>query len=220
MGLDYLLNQDMYINKFIPKTMPALDGRQSSGKLQAITSDRSRQGHTQFAAHRYYHPYHYAPHNAHFSSSVDTHAHALNIHGISNRKQSSSSNSAKTFQCRTCAKSFASSSNLKGHITTVHEDFHQYSCSIFGMSFGLKQNLDIHIQVKHEKKRPYCCDVCGSGFGYKHVIQNHLQNRNGLPARTGKRKYTEYGSYCTMNRLGFSGECRKDTEFVRCLIDI
>lgn len=180
MGLDYLLNDDMYTSKAIPKNRPALDGRHGSGTTQVTPSDRSRQSHIQPAPHRSYPTYQPAPHNEHLNTSVDTHVHALNSHGISNRKHSSSSNSVKTYQCKICGTSFAIKSNLKRHISTVHEDRRQYMCRICGMSFGLKQNLDTHIQAKHEKKRPYHCDLCGSRFGYKHVLQNHSRNIHGL----------------------------------------
>lgn len=89
----------------------------------------------------------------------------------------------RVFPCPQCGFVFKMRSNLKRHISTVHEDRRTFVCDICQMSFGLKQNLVTHVRVKHERSRPFVCDKCGMTFGYKQVLQNHVRNihtrRNG-----------------------------------------
>lgn len=82
----------------------------------------------------------------------------------------------RLFPCTQCGFEFGMRSNLKRHISTVHEDQRGFRCDVCGASFGLKQNLVTHVRVKHERRRPFSCDTCGLKFGYKQVLQNHVRN--------------------------------------------
>lgn len=82
----------------------------------------------------------------------------------------------KLFPCSQCGFVFGMRSNLKRHVSTVHEDQRMFTCEVCPASFGLKQNLVTHVRVKHERRRPFSCDTCGQKFGYKQVLQNHVRN--------------------------------------------
>lgn len=90
----------------------------------------------------------------------------------------------RLFPCGQCGFVFGMRSNLKRHISTVHEDRRGFRCGICAASFGLKQNLVTHVRVKHERRRPFACETCGLTFGYKQVLQNHVRN---IHANGGKR---------------------------------
>ena len=53
------------------------------------------------------------------------------------------------FQCNTCGKSFASNSNLQGHIENVHEKLKKYKCGHCEISFGRKSDLKRHVKRRH-----------------------------------------------------------------------
>lgn len=85
----------------------------------------------------------------------------------------------KVFPCTQCGFVFGMRSNLKRHVSTVHDDLRAFRCEVCPASFGLKQNLVTHVRVKHERRRPFSCETCGQKFGYKQVLQNHIRNIHG-----------------------------------------
>lgn len=86
----------------------------------------------------------------------------------------------RRFVCEQCGCAFGMRSNLKRHISTVHEQRRIFRCELCGAAFGLKQNLCTHVRVKHLKVRAFECEVCRYCFGYKQVLQNHRRSIHGL----------------------------------------
>ena len=67
---------------------------------------------------------------------------------------------SRSFKCKICHTSFEVKTNLKKHITVVHEGRKLTKCSICDATFKSKHNLKRHIDAVHEEKKPFKCNLC------------------------------------------------------------
>ena len=82
----------------------------------------------------------------------------------------------KDFECTTCHVGFTNNSNLKRHVSYVHEDGKpkRHSCPKCGKSFRTKEYVKEHVEVVHEGKKPFKCDYCDVCFGRKSDRKSHV----------------------------------------------
>ena len=59
------------------------------------------------------------------------------------------------YKCESCGKSFSQTTNLKRHITSVHEDPKDYKCKSCDKSFSQEHRLKKHIEKVHEGYKDY-----------------------------------------------------------------
>ena len=77
----------------------------------------------------------------------------------------------KPYTCKTCSKSFASTSSLRAH-ETVHRDERAYLCGICGRAFKRPHQLKRH-EKGHSGDRPFKCTYCEKTFTRASHQRNH-----------------------------------------------
>lgn len=89
--------------------------------------------------------------------------------------------------CHLCTKTFKRPSNLKEHITNVHENDSQnqkklkrtpHVCTICNKAFQKPSQLERHIRI-HTGERPFKCPKCTKRFNQKNALQIHLKQHSG-----------------------------------------
>lgn len=78
----------------------------------------------------------------------------------------------KPYECAQCSKRFSSDTNLRRHISDIHEQLKQFLCSMCGKSFAQKSDLRIHISRMHLNDY-YSCSTCGKSYKSKYIVQQH-----------------------------------------------
>lgn len=105
-------------------------------------------------------------------------------------------NSADTFICFVCNKTFPYKSNLEGHIRT-HMDQRPYQCEVCGKAFKRTGDLLIHSRFHDEQKQFECWD-CGRRFRWKNGLDRHRRVHTGerpfLCNQCG-RAFADWGSH-------------------------
>ena len=84
----------------------------------------------------------------------------------------------KSWLCEFCKKDFSSQSDLKMHVSRIHEGKKPFKCIICNTSFAYKKDLNEHKVRNHEMSYLYNCGNCNSGFFRKpelleHVLSSH-----------------------------------------------
>ena len=54
------------------------------------------------------------------------------------------------FPCSVCNATLSSATNLKKHVSTVHEGARPFDCSFCGRDFSTKQHRDEHVKKTHQ----------------------------------------------------------------------
>ena len=105
-------------------------------------------------------------------------------------KDNSTRNESKKYNCETCPYGSAKLSNLKQHVSTVHEKIRNHVCQECKYAASCKSNLKSHIESVHEKKKDSACKECGKAFTKKalkvHVQGVHLKIKNFFCGECGR----------------------------------
>ena len=83
-------------------------------------------------------------------------------------------NTKKHFQCPICPTKFGKKSNLKVHITTVHEGNKPHKCLTCSATFGQKKGLKYHKSAVHDGIKPHECPICFAEFDEKYQLRKHI----------------------------------------------
>uniref|UniRef100_A0A1A8GB51 Zinc finger protein 664 n=1 Tax=Nothobranchius korthausae TaxID=1143690 RepID=A0A1A8GB51_9TELE len=106
------------------------------------------------------------------------------VHGAADRRQSGAevgrrkATGIKPFSCKTCMKSFSSSSTLRSHEKS-HAQNKEFTCSTCGKAFHL-QRLFLYHQRQHTGDRPHVCTVCDKGFLLASQLKQHELLHTGV----------------------------------------
>lgn len=76
------------------------------------------------------------------------------------------------YECRFCAKTFATDSRLKRHGDTVHSSERRFFCSICRTGFTRHEHLKRHV-LCHYNERPHKCALCPKSFARKEYLKRH-----------------------------------------------
>ena len=77
--------------------------------------------------------------------------------------------------CPLC-KAIFEKSNLKRHLSTVHEGKKDHKCDYCGKEYFEKKRLNHHIKREHDKIRDEKCNQCEKLFFSKELVQKHIRN--------------------------------------------
>lgn len=91
--------------------------------------------------------------------------------------------------CDKCSKQFRTTSALRSHISSVHENVRKFGCEYCGHAFACSSNLAQHIRI-HTGEKPYVCELCGNRYAqyaslYSHKL-THAQNRCHICTECGR----------------------------------
>ena len=81
------------------------------------------------------------------------------------------------YTCELCSKELASSGSLHNHMKSVHEK-KDLVCPFCEKNFALKQKYDNHI-LGHKGGKPFHCKQCDKGFVHKQTYEAHLRRHDG-----------------------------------------
>ena len=84
----------------------------------------------------------------------------------------------KLCKCSICNKEFTKESNLKRHISSVHERTKPYQCTSCGTEFSDPDSLKSHLLSVHEiekvDKWQWKCSICNKEFGKEYNLKRHI----------------------------------------------
>ncbi|XP_013391983.1 uncharacterized protein LOC106160035 [Lingula anatina] len=83
------------------------------------------------------------------------------------------------YQCTQCQYSSNNIGNLRAHIGRKHPT-EKHLCNICGKEFGFDSDLKEHISVVHQKDNCCVCDLCGKEFASRRYLQAHLKRHLGI----------------------------------------
>ena len=83
----------------------------------------------------------------------------------------------KPFMCNTCDTNFALKSDLKKHITEVHEGKRPFKCTHneCDRTFGLEKDWRSHEALVHSSSKPYKCNHCEASFPIPQAKKKHMK---------------------------------------------
>uniref|UniRef100_A0A3B5BLV4 C2H2-type domain-containing protein n=1 Tax=Stegastes partitus TaxID=144197 RepID=A0A3B5BLV4_9TELE len=105
------------------------------------------------------------------------------VHGGPDRGKSSEtsrrrSTGVKPFGCKTCLKSFSSSSTLRTHEKS-HTQSKEFTCDTCGKAFHLRHLYLYHLR-QHSGDRPHVCSICHKGFLLASQLKQHELLHTGV----------------------------------------
>lgn len=86
----------------------------------------------------------------------------------------------KDFECSICRKQFITSTNLKYHLTRVHQGVKKYACNQCDKQYFTLQHLKVH-QLSHLETKAYTCDVCHRKITHYASLLSHMLLHTGKP---------------------------------------
>jgi uncharacterized C2H2 Zn-finger protein len=82
----------------------------------------------------------------------------------------------KSWLCEFCKKDVSSQTDLKLHVSRIHEGRKPFKCIICDTSFAYKKDLNEHKVNNHKIAVPYSCGNCNSGFWRKQELFEHVSS--------------------------------------------
>ena len=79
--------------------------------------------------------------------------------------------------CSLCGGTF---SQLRQHISIVHERKRPFACHICGLRCIRESILKYHIDSVHEQKKPIKCEICCKGFASIHQLRKHQDSHENI----------------------------------------
>ncbi|EDO38549.1 predicted protein [Nematostella vectensis] len=77
------------------------------------------------------------------------------------------------YKCNKCSNSYVSFSEMKKHMSTVHNCRPSKTCELCGKMFCTPEYVAKHVSMVHGKERPYRCILCDRRFTSKINLTNH-----------------------------------------------
>ena len=100
-------------------------------------------------------------------------------------------NKSKPWQCQFCEKTFATTSDLKQHLSS-HGMGKIHKCEDCGREFTNRDSAILH-RKQHNNERTHWCQDCDKGFFKASCLQRHMRSH------TGEKPY-----HCEFCNRGFS----------------
>ena len=85
--------------------------------------------------------------------------------------------------CKYCGKEFNRKSNLKEHISSIHEGG-THKCHLCNKGFGSNFNLKKHVITVHEKLKNFKCTYCEVAYGQKGDLNRHIKRVHNVDLRS------------------------------------
>jgi len=101
-------------------------------------------------------------------------------------------NKNKPWQCQFCEKSFATTSDLKQHMST-HGMGKIHKCADCGRQFNNRDSAILH-RKQHNNERTHVCQECGKGFFKASCLSRHMRCHTGekpFPCEFCGRKFSQ-----------------------------
>ena len=82
----------------------------------------------------------------------------------------------KDYECKHCAKPFATTTLLRIHEPICPNNEHKVkvNCDKCGKSFTQRRCLKLHIKNVHEGRRDHKCETCGKSFSVLANMRKHI----------------------------------------------
>ncbi|XP_071522041.1 uncharacterized protein [Panulirus ornatus] len=93
---------------------------------------------------------------------------------VNHKRRMHGGNEVRTHLCPTCGKGFCSKSDLRTHISVVHEDIRKHICDICDKAFKVASHLTYH-KRRHTGETPFQCPYCKKSFCGPGSISEHIK---------------------------------------------
>ena len=97
-------------------------------------------------------------------------------------------------RCTICDSTFSLKSNLKIHLTTVHENSDEFKCDICRRTFEHECSLHNHVKTTHGSMNAVGCKSCGKSFKLKSSLKRHVEtlhvNMNSYKCKLCDKNFT------------------------------
>lgn len=93
---------------------------------------------------------------------------------VNHKRRMHGGDRVRTHLCPTCGKGFCSKSDLRTHISVVHEDIRKHVCDICDKAFKVASHLTYH-KRKHTGETPFQCPYCKKSFCGPGSISEHIK---------------------------------------------
>ena len=77
------------------------------------------------------------------------------------------------FKCEICNKCLTRKSNVKNHISKVHDVKNGFKCDLCDKTFMYSQTKKLHMSEAHETIKDYKCELCEKTFSRPFILQQH-----------------------------------------------
>lgn len=85
----------------------------------------------------------------------------------------------KEFQCKFCAKTFATKKNLSNHEFTHNRELGKFICKYCDKKFASRSDFKVHERF-HTGDYPYQCEFCSKTYAVKSHLNYHLAKHKGV----------------------------------------